>query len=252
MQYLTTSAVAKTAGIHPNTVRTYEQWGLLQGVERHSNGYRKFTETHILQLKLIRTAFKSTWLGGKIRKAALSVVTASASGNYNEALQNAWLHLDLISSEKARAEEAVVLLEKWASGTFSSQSEPENMTISQAAAKLDVSVDILRNWERNGLIRIPRNLANGYRIFDEAVSGRLLIIRTLRQARYSNMSILRMLKSFDSGKRNNLTEDLNKVPPEDDVFFSTDRWLHKIREIEHYASSMIELLEQAIIKSKLQ
>jgi hypothetical protein len=34
MKYLKTSQIAKAAGVHPNTVRLYEQWGLLMPVDR--------------------------------------------------------------------------------------------------------------------------------------------------------------------------------------------------------------------------
>jgi DNA-binding transcriptional MerR regulator len=246
MAQFKTSEIAKISGIHPNTVRLYEQWGFLPPVPREKNGYRTFSDVHVLQLKIIRTAFKSTWLGGKIRQQALSVIKFSAETDYTQAYKSAWLHLDLISAERLRAEEAVALLERWASEEQEhnrNETAPEQLTIGQAAVRLDVTIDMLRGWERNGLIRIPRDLSSGYRIFDSCTMGRVRIIRTLRQARYSIMSIMRMFKNFDSGKKSSLTDDLNWVPPEDDIFYSTDRWLHKIREIEQYSAEIIELLD---------
>src|SRR5438445_1617489 len=35
--------------------------------------------------------------------------------------------------------------------------------IGQVAHLLGVTIDILRNWDRNGLIDVPRDLSNGYR-----------------------------------------------------------------------------------------
>ncbi len=35
-----TSQIAGIVGLHPNTVRKYEEWGLLQTPERKQNGYR--------------------------------------------------------------------------------------------------------------------------------------------------------------------------------------------------------------------
>jgi len=37
-----TSQIAEIAGLHPNTVRMYEEWGLIQKPERKKNGYRVF------------------------------------------------------------------------------------------------------------------------------------------------------------------------------------------------------------------
>ena len=51
MNIYTTSEVAKIIGIHPNTVRMYEQWGLIPPAERKPNGYRMFTEFHIEQFR---------------------------------------------------------------------------------------------------------------------------------------------------------------------------------------------------------
>ena len=58
MNTYTTSEVAKMIGIHPNTVRLYEEWGLIPNAERKANGYRIFTDFHIEQFRLARTAFQ--------------------------------------------------------------------------------------------------------------------------------------------------------------------------------------------------
>lgn len=49
------SEVAVIIGIHPSTVRLYEQLKLIPEHERLSNGYRVFTDFHIEQLKIIRS-----------------------------------------------------------------------------------------------------------------------------------------------------------------------------------------------------
>ena len=54
-----TSEVANIIGIHPNTVRLYEKLGLIPKPERRSNGYRKFTDFHIEQCKLVRLALQT-------------------------------------------------------------------------------------------------------------------------------------------------------------------------------------------------
>lgn len=53
-----TSEVAKIIGIHPNTVRKYEESGLIPKAKRKPNGYRMFTEFHLEQLRLARIAFQ--------------------------------------------------------------------------------------------------------------------------------------------------------------------------------------------------
>jgi len=41
MKHLLASNLARAAGIHPNTARLYEAWGLLPPVERSPKGYRR-------------------------------------------------------------------------------------------------------------------------------------------------------------------------------------------------------------------
>jgi len=53
-----TSEVARIIGIHPNTVRLYEELELIPKPERRQNGYRVFTDFHIEQFRLARTALK--------------------------------------------------------------------------------------------------------------------------------------------------------------------------------------------------
>ena len=47
-----TSQIAKIVGVHPNTVRMYEQWGFIQKPRRKENGYRVFNDIHIKQSEL--------------------------------------------------------------------------------------------------------------------------------------------------------------------------------------------------------
>jgi DNA-binding transcriptional MerR regulator len=40
--YLRTSEISQAVGVHPNTVRLYEQWGFLPPIPRSLSGYRLF------------------------------------------------------------------------------------------------------------------------------------------------------------------------------------------------------------------
>ena len=55
MKKYRTAEVAAIIGIHPNTVRFYEEWGLITKPEREKNGYRVYTEEDIQRLKVIRS-----------------------------------------------------------------------------------------------------------------------------------------------------------------------------------------------------
>jgi len=80
MDTYTTSQVARIIGIHPNTVRLYEQYGLVPKPNRRENGYRIFTRFHIEQFKLARIALGVEVLQNGIRKTAVNVIKTSSEG----------------------------------------------------------------------------------------------------------------------------------------------------------------------------
>ena len=53
-----TAEIARSIGVHSNTVRLYEGLGLIPKTEREPNGYRVFTDFHMEQIRFVRTALK--------------------------------------------------------------------------------------------------------------------------------------------------------------------------------------------------
>jgi len=49
-------ALAKSVGCHVETVRYYENQGLIPASTRSPNGYREYTKTHLQYLRLVRRA----------------------------------------------------------------------------------------------------------------------------------------------------------------------------------------------------
>jgi DNA-binding transcriptional MerR regulator len=245
--YLRTSNIAKTIGVHPNTVRLYEEWGFLPPIPRSPTGYRLFTQAHLDQMRLARTALHGGWPGRNIRKSAAALVRQAASGDLGGALEQAYTHLALVQAERAQAEAAAALLERWARGA-ATDTTAESRQIGEAADLLGVTRDQLRNWERNGLIEVPRDPHNGYRLYGAAEISRLRVIRMLGQAGYSQMAILRMLLQLDQGKRADLRQALDTPRPDEDVYAAADRWLSTLGEQEQRARDMIVQLEAMIGK----
>ena len=73
-----TSEIAEIIGVHPNTVRLYEELGLIPKPGRLPNGYRVFTELHIEQFRLARLAFQIEVLQNGLRKKIVQMVKVSA------------------------------------------------------------------------------------------------------------------------------------------------------------------------------
>jgi DNA-binding transcriptional MerR regulator len=240
---LRTSEIARAAGIHPNTVRVYEEWGFLPPIPRASNGYRQFSPLHLSQVLLVRRALQVTWLGGPLRRTAQAVIFQGAAGEYQSAHHTALELQQMIQSEQQRAEAAAALLQQWAENQAAVPSAPP-LHISSAARHLDVTIDSLRNWERNGLLSVPRHPGNNYRLYGLPELQRLLVIRTLRAARYSTMSILRMLTRLDQGQRSSLRTVLDTPTPEEDAIYATDRWLTTLTRVEKHVDALVDLTAQ--------
>jgi DNA-binding transcriptional MerR regulator len=188
-------------------------------------------------------AMHGPWPGSNIRKSALSLVRRSASGDLGGALELAYQHLALVQAERARAEAAAELLSRWAQG-IATDTTTKPLRIGQAAEFLDVTADQLRNWERNGLLEVPRDPNNGYRLYGAVELGRLRVIRMLLRAGYSMMAILRMLLQLDRGA--DPRQALDTPHPDEDVYTAADRWLSSLAEQEQRASSIIAQLEHMI------
>lgn len=246
--YLRTSDLARIAGVHPNTVRRYVDSGLIPAVERTPKGYRRFTQLHLDCLRVACLIYRSTYPGRGIRASAHEVLASAIAGNWAAALQKSLAHLSFVQAEQSRAEAAVSAIEEWQTRKDTTINT-NGLLIGKVAELLDVTLDMLRNWERNGLISISRRARNGYRLYMPADMQRLRVIRALTKAGYSQMAILRLLIQLDQGTLTttyDIRQTLDTPRPEDDVYVVTDRWLSTLTEQEQVAHRLIALV-QAII-----
>ena len=239
MKTYTTSEIARLLGIHPNTVRLYEAWQLIPRAQRKANGYRVFTEVHLAQLRLVRVAFRTEVLQNGLRKKMVEAVKASAQGDYYRALQLAEAYRRQVGEEITNAAEAIRVARRIHAGA--TRHEDLCLTRREIAARLGVSLDTLRNWERNGLLR-PGRMQNGLRVYDGGDLDRLMMIRALRCASYSLEAILRMLTALERDPKADMAQALN-VPGEGAEIISVcDRLITSLRAAERNAAIMTGML----------
>ncbi len=243
--YLRTSDLARTVGVHPNTVRRYAERGILPPVERSPSGYRRFTQRHLDCLRLAHLIYNGQYPGRAIYQSGVRIVQMAAGGDLGGALELAYGHLALVKSERDQADVAAHLLERWAFGAPVDATR-RSLRIGQAANLLGVSIDVLRNWDRNGLIDVPRDPANGYRRYGAAEISRLRVIRMLSRAGYSLSAILRMLTRLDSGETIDLRAALDTPRPDESAFMASDRWISTLVEEEKRAHAIIALVEEIL------
>ena len=241
-----TSEVAKMVGVHVNTVRLYEELELIPIVKRLPNGYRVFTDYHIEQFNLARTALKVEVLQNGLRKKIIEIVKLSAKSEFEEAINLTNDYINQVINERSKAEEAIELSKNILLGIEIKENEMF-LTRSEAADYLQVTIDTLRNGELNGLFTAKRK-KNGYRIYTESDLNILKIIRTLRCANYSLSSILRMLNAITKNNNIDIKEVINNPEDDEEIVTACDKLLTSLNDAEINAKIILNQLED--MKSK--
>jgi len=237
-----TSEIAHSIGIHPNTVRLYEELELIPKPERKENGYRIFTDFHMEQIKFARIALKVEVLQNGLRKQAITIIKTSALGNFGKAICMTKYYLQQIRNEQRNAEEAIAITEKLLLGD-SQETGTTFLTIKETADYLQISIDALRNWEMNGLFTVKRK-QNGYRVYGEEDIRRLKIIRSLRCANYSLSAILRMLNTLSRNPEADIRQVIDTPKQNDDIISVCDKLLTSLHCAEQNAKVMLAYLEK--------
>lgn len=230
-----TSEIANLTGLHPNTIRLYEEIGFLTKPLRLKNGYRVYTELHLCQVRFIRLALRAEVLQNGLRKQAVAIIKLCAERRFSEALFQTGVYLAMIDREIEFARRAAASVE-----SILRCERPQDMplqTRSQAASLLGVTVDTLRNWELNGLVCI-RRMQNGYRVYDAGDLELLSIIRTLRSANYSLSSILRLTRKLSGGESVDIIDTLNTPASHEEIVSVCDHLIASLAAVRADALEM--------------
>lgn len=237
-----TSDIARKTDIHPNTVRFYERLGLISPVPRADNGYRLFDNRHLYQVMVLRCIFLDDWPGKNLRKASLEIVKAMKLWELEAARRYTEAYIQLIEVEYEKAKEVIAILKKWADNIVVEEST-EVYNRSEAAKIIGTTPEALRNWERNGLIVVPRINKNKKRIYRKKEIERLRVIYMLRQSRFSMSAIHRCLRKFDESRREEALDALNN-PDEEDIVWTGDHWLNVLEKTTGKAKEILNILDK--------
>lgn len=242
MKTYKTAEVAAIIGIHPNTVRLYEELELIPRPERLSNGYRIFTDFHIEQFRLARLAFQIEVLQNGLRKKIVHMVKVSATGDFDKALMLTVEYLEQVREERANAEEAIRIVQQILEGK-ADEDRTRFWKRKEVSDYLSISMDTLRNWEMNGLLTVKRK-QNGYRIYTNKDIRQLKIIRSLRCANYSLEAILHMLSQLSQNPNTDIKKALDTPKKDADIISVYDKLITSLTAAEKNAQKMICKLQE--------
>ncbi|MTI46368.1 MAG: MerR family transcriptional regulator [Firmicutes bacterium] len=240
MRSYRTSEIAGIFGIHPNTVILYEKWGYIAPVKREENGYRAFNETHLDQIKLIRMALRGELIKSYMKFEVQSIIRSAAQRDLRKALKLSRDYLTHIQSEKNNEFKIMKAIQK----ILKSHSlEEKNISLNRSgvAKLLGVSINVIINWERYGLIQVPRS-KNGYRVYGEDEIKLLRIIKAFRQENYSTQCILSMLKKL---KTKSTGGDMFLY---EETKVSDGKLLSSLSEVESNTKELISYISELISK----
>ena len=235
-----TAQVAKLIGVHPNTIRFYEEMGLIPTIPRDESGYRMFNDGHLELLRVLRVAFRAVIISSSLRQEVVGILKTAAIGDLEGAYEGTQKYFEHLAKEKATTEEAIRIALDLIENV---STRDENLVFSgrkDTAAILGITTDVLRDWERNGLIQVPKS-EKGKRIYGLKEINRLKVIRTLRNAHYSMMSILHMLNRLDKGEQN-LREVIDTYGENEDIVCAADRYITALSMAENDALEMMDIL----------
>lgn len=231
--------------IHPNTVRMYEELGFIAKPLREENGYRIFTDLHIAQFQVARRAFQIEVIQNGLRKKAIEIVRLTANCLFEEAIKGAKEYIELTMKEIAHAKEAVDIVNR----LLQSQQQEDEIYLKrkEASQLLEITMDTLRNWEMNGLLKVKRE-ANGYRVYTQSDINRLKIIRVLRCANYSLAAILRMLNKMDLDSHTDIQDALDTPDEAEEIISVCDQLISSLNfakdNMMNIKNQLIEMREK--------
>lgn len=229
-----TSEIANLTGLHPNTIRFYEEIGFLTKPARLPNGYRIYTPLHLEQVRFARLVLRAEVLQNGLRNLAVGIIRLCAACRFSDALEQTHHYIEQIDREIAFAKGAILSVEAMLARDPST-SPPFKRR--DAAEALGVTVETLRNWERNGLVSI-RRLQNGYRMYAPEDMERLLIIRTLRCANYSLAAILRLTGKLSLSRDVPVSDALNTPDESEEIVSVCDHLLLALKSCREDARNM--------------
>lgn len=172
--------LAREHGLSAQSVRNYEEEGILPTAGRTRHGYRIYTPLHARALRAFVALVPAHGHG-----TATGVMRAVNTGDVDAALTL----LDESHAQLLRDRETLAAVEKALRDLASSETPAaprrgEEVFIGRLARRLGVGPATLRKWERAGLLDPRRDPETGYRVYSPADVRDARLAHQLRRGGY--------------------------------------------------------------------
>lgn len=225
--------------LHSNTIRLYEKSGFISQAQRNpKNNYRVFTELHRYQVQICRCIFGYPFTTKAIRAAGNALLFASAKKDWQEVRRKLEQYVKSIEAEISLAQQTVALFQnRIEQHTLIPDFE---MTRKNVAEYFGVTVDTIRNWERNALILPEGKNPAGKVVYSVEDFTRIQVIYLLLQAGYSIAAIHTSLTGYDRRGSCLLIDE----PISHEIISVGDNWLAELQKLLLAAQKIPSLLAE--------
>lgn len=236
------SEVSEMIGMHPNTIRLYETYEYISSVARKKNKYRIYEVKHIEQLKLVQIAFSNRIINKRIIDKIKDILLESGKEEYDFAIEECMVCKKYIEEEQQRISYAVKESHRLLSEACKREKGAIVVKRKEAAKEIGVSADVLRNWERNGLVQIEKD-GYGCNIYTENSLILLRAVKLLRSVDFSIMSIINMREHYQGGDEKKLGDVLDSTVTEEGVYY-TDHLISLLESVKQIIPDMIRQFQE--------
>ena len=135
-------------------------------------------------MKICRCIFGYPFTNRRIRNAGNEVMWASAKKQWDLGKQCSHDYTKAIKQEYDLARKTADVLQNWANSKKATKFSEEQKSLSrkEIAELFGVTVEAVRNWERNGLIFSDMSGSNNEKLYTDVDMERVRVVYMLRQA----------------------------------------------------------------------
>jgi DNA-binding transcriptional MerR regulator len=170
---------------------------------------------------------------------------ASAKQEWSSGKQKAKRYIQIIEREIEIARKTTSILNRWAN-TADQQKRSANINYlsrKEIADYFSITIETVRNWERNRLILSVKEGTKGERLYSSTDLDQISIIYMLIQAGFSIAAIQRCLAMHENGHTNEMIFALNN-PKHEELVSVGDQWLHELVRLEKAAQVIPSIFDE--------